>query len=117
MRTSQNREKIKNLFEKEHVLSARECHKKLPQMDLATVYRNLKQLAKLGFLKEVHINNEELHYELNSHDHQHLICDNCGNIESVVISEDKINRLLKETNFLIEELELNIHGKCKNCKD
>lgn len=116
MRTSQNREKLKKLFEKEHILSARECHRKLPDMDLATVYRNLKHLAETEFLKEVHINNEELHYELNSHDHQHLICNNCGKIESLEIPEQRLNKLLEETNFKIEDVELNIHGKCKNCK-
>lgn len=114
-RKSKNREKIMELFSKEHLLSARDCHKKLQEMDLATIYRNIKQLVEAGILKEVHINKEEIHYELNENHHQHLICNNCGKVDSIDISSTKLTNLVKTPDFEIEDVELNIIGKCKDC--
>jgi len=115
-RKSINREKIIDLFNKEHLLSAHACHKKLKDMDLATIYRNIKQLLKANVIKEVHINNSEQFYELNINSHQHLVCNNCGKIESIEIPETLIPNMLKSSTFKIENVQLNIIGKCKDCK-
>lgn len=116
LRKSKNREKLIALFKKEHLLSAHDCHKKLKGMDLATTYRNIKQLLEHGIIKEVYICNFEKFYEINNTSHQHLVCKNCGKIESIEITDTALSKLLKTENFQIEDIQLNIAGKCKNCK-
>ncbi len=118
-RSSKNREKLIALFNKEHLLSAHDCYKKLKNMDLATTYRNIKQLLEMNVIKEVNINTPEHYYELNDSNHQHLICNKCGKIFEVEISNEELIDLLntKIQTRSISNIQITITGICVNCEN
>ena len=115
IRNSKNRQRIISLFQKEHLLSAHQCYEKLKGIDLATVYRNLNQLTKLGLLKEVNIDKTENYFELASIDHQHIKCNLCGKVDAINISQEEIALLLKGLGYSTADIQLNITSKCEKC--
>lgn len=117
MRNSKKRNKIIEVFENGDLLTAKEVYERLPDLDKATIYRNLSFLTSEGFLREVNIRKGVSSYELNKDNdfHQHFICRNCEKIIPVDVNPNKIKKILpKEIEF--EEFELNLKGRCADCK-
>ncbi len=115
MKLTKNAEKILELFKQGHLFTGVELVKRLPEMDKATIYRNLEKLVSNGVLKEVNIKKGVTSYELN-HEHFHLICNNCGNIDEFDIDRAKLEELLEKSEMAIESIELNVKGFCVNCQ-
>ncbi len=92
----------------------------LPKANLTTVYRNLEMLEGLGLVKRQAFNKTNFSYELindRSH-HHHIICRNCGKVENLEnISEKFINEISKNTNFKIEDHNLEFFGLCEKCSN
>ncbi|PIY60147.1 transcriptional repressor [Candidatus Woesearchaeota archaeon CG_4_10_14_0_8_um_filter_47_5] len=94
----------------------RAVSQELPQITLATVYRNLNMLADQGEILRMEINNE-YHYDAQQGFHQHLVCTKCGKIEDLFV--DEISRCvtcnINKKNFLVETVDIIIKGRCKEC--
>lgn len=88
------------------------------QVDRVTIFRILNVLTEHGILKRLEFGEGKARYELNTKDHHHLICQNCGSIED--ISDCNIDALEKEIirkkNFLVKLHTLEFYGLCKNCQ-
>ncbi len=117
MRNSKKRNQIIEVFKNGDLLTANEVCEKLKDLDRATVYRNLSLLTSEGVLREVNIKKGVSSYELNKENdfHQHFICNNCEKILPVDISIQDIKKILPK-NVEFEEFELNLKGKCTDCK-
>jgi Fur family ferric uptake transcriptional regulator len=116
MKNSKKREKILEIFKNRDLLTANEVCEKLPEIDRATIYRNLSFFADQGILREVNVKKGISSYELNLENdfHQHFICKVCESISAVEINIKELKKILpKDLNF--EQFELNLKGKCKNC--
>ena len=50
---------------------------KAPNISLATLYRNLNQLAENGIIKKIDGLEAPSHFDHNTHEHFHFICDKC----------------------------------------
>ena len=87
-----------------------EVKKTLPRISRATVYRNLECLEKEGIIEIIPGN--PLRYENIRHNgkHAHFICNNCGKIEDIKLSEEKFLEKINGENLMI-----NITGTCKQC--
>ena len=108
-------------------LSAEEVHALLNQKDfdfgLATVYRNVELLNKLGILNKVDFGDGRARYELSNsdpqlHQHHHLICLNC---KKVIEFEDDLlddleNLIAKKSKFQIINHEVKFFGYCADCQ-
>jgi len=84
-----------------------------------TIYRELDFLVKYGFIHELQIANNIVHYELAEQDHHHhLICNTCGDIQDVILAAEQklFNELLTTNNFQVNEHSLEFFGQCKNCQ-
>jgi Fe2+ or Zn2+ uptake regulation protein len=115
-RRSENREYLLGIFQKNHLLSAKDLIEMVSKtMDRATVYRNLKTLVDSGILKEIKLDKEHVSYELTSEEHQHFKCLNCHKIIPVEIDEKAILSNLKKQNLEPVVLEMNISGYCEEC--
>lgn len=89
-----------------------------PELSLGTVYRNLSQLTKHGFISKLSIPNQSDRYDKNIKPHAHLICKDCNNIydvESETINKF-INDLSNEKDLSITNYDIVLQGTCKNCK-
>ena len=94
-------------------------HQERPDIGLATIYRTLEILAKLGLICELHAGGSCRSYTIGAPEHHHhLICSNCG--EVVDFSGYDLSplerRLSRETGFEIEDHLLEFIGRCQNCK-
>ena len=87
-------------------------------IDKATVYRILTGFKELGIVKEIHLGDKEVRFELaGGEHHHHLICEECGSIEDVSLSEDVIlKEVEKQTPFQIKRHSLEFFGICKKCQ-
>ncbi|MFP4199868.1 MAG: Fur family transcriptional regulator [Clostridia bacterium] len=105
--------------------SAEDLHQlvreQLPDVGLATIYRTLDLLERLGIIRGVNFGDGRTRYELTSelHQHHHLVCVRCGAIEEVDEDllgdvEDEISR---RTGFTIVDHDLKIYGICHECRE
>lgn len=115
MNHSLKRDKIIKVFENGALLTANEICGLLPEIDRATIYRNLKTLHSTGILREVSIKKGILSYELNIDSHQHFVCERCEKIIPVDIEMQDLKKILPK-GIEFEEFELNLKGKCIECK-
>ena len=87
--------------------------------DPATVFRMMNDFLSKGLTKQIQFQEGKTRYELsNKEDHHHLICENCGKIESV--SDNVIPHMEKEIQekqkFLVKRHSLEFFGLCKDCQ-
>lgn len=93
--------------------------KENPKISLATLYRNLNQLAEHGIIKKIDGLEPSSHYDHNTHAHYHFICDNCKKVYDISadIAPELTQRAEAETGFTILGHDVVFHGICKECTD
>ncbi len=92
-----------------------EVRKKIPNISLATVYRNLNLLVESGEINEV-LCDGQLRFDANKDEHFHFICRSCKGIfdidETRVASPDfKLPR-----GYLAENVKMEFYGLCPDCQ-
>ncbi len=89
----------------------------IPNISLGTVYRNLKYLTDHGKIEEVILDDNVTHYDGNTGDHYHCICEQCGKIIDVSVDAEKtltqLESQIKE--FKISAHKLEFYGLCQSC--
>jgi Fur family ferric uptake transcriptional regulator len=109
-------------------LSAEEVHALLIQKDfdlgLATVYRNVELLNKLGILSKIDFGDGCNRYELSSanpqlHQHHHLICLKCRRVIEFEddLLDDLENLISQKSGFKIVNHEVKFFGYCATCQN
>jgi len=88
-------------------------------ISLATLYRNLNQLAEHGIIKKIDGLESSSHYDHNTHEHYHFICDNCKKVYDISanVAPDLVKKAQEETGFTITGCDIVFHGICKNCQN
>jgi len=90
-----------------------------PGIGLASVYRTIDLLDRLGLVKRVHVGHRHRHYApaTEAHGH-HLVCNGCGRV--VEFSDCQVERLAKtlarRTRFVIEGHSIELYGRCPDCR-
>jgi Fur family transcriptional regulator, peroxide stress response regulator len=54
-----------------------------PRASRATVYNNLRVLAKAGLVREVVSEGKAARFDANLHRHHHFLCEHCGGVEDI----------------------------------
>lgn len=122
IRYSKQRENIKAGLKKYCIHpSAEELYMKLkptnPELSLATVYRNLNKLASIGEIKKIEGLSEEVHYDHNTCEHFHMICNVCGKVEDLFFEPERLKQVLSTQNeFEIISYDILVKGICKKCR-
>lgn len=96
-----------------------ELRKVFPNVSLATVYRNLKQLTEQNLILAIDAGTGSEHYDGDISLHYHFACKSCGNVYDIQTSpftglNDEISN---KTGFDVDTHSLIFFGKCKNCKN
>ena len=100
-----------------------EAKKVLPEIGIATIYRNLNQLVEIGSIKRISLGNGNDRYDGHLEEHYHLICKCCGRLQDIRPKKEKL-AMLKEAareavNLKDENMaSLNtatLEGICDNC--
>ncbi|MCF7885243.1 MAG: transcriptional repressor [Candidatus Marinimicrobia bacterium] len=59
--------------------------KKMPTISKTTVYNTVHTFLENGLINELTITGQESRYDINTHNHHHFLCRNCGKIYDVDI--------------------------------
>ena len=87
----------------------------VPTLGLATVYRNVKILAREGWLCEVELPGGGLRYELaDQPHHHHFLCGSCDQAFDFDRCPDEVEGLAPE-GFEVDRHEMILFGRCAAC--
>lgn len=86
--------------------------KKFPTIALATLYRNLSDMASRHILSEVKIPRSKNVFEIRKPEHIHLVCEKCGKIEDL---DQNVQDLFANVPYKITKVDVHISGICSNC--
>lgn len=92
-----------------------------PKIGLATVYRTLSLLESMGLIRQSHLPGSSMKYETVSeddgHEHHHLLCETCGEIQDIEddLLEDLERLLKKKAGFSVTNHRVVFFGQCVDC--
>jgi Fur family ferric uptake transcriptional regulator len=122
--TSARRLVVEALCSADRPLSAEElaagADGRVPESDLASVYRNLELLEKLGLVRHVHLGHGPGLYEFStSAPREYLICEQCGDLQAVPAAELDHVRAAVERAFGVEPrfTHFPLVGLCRACRE
>ena len=102
--------------------TAEEVHrlarKKMPNLSLATVYRNLHLLAEEGKIREVQFQGDIIRYDGMLDAHEHFYCTSCGSVQDLTakLPAATLSALSGRLGVTIERYALDYYGLCTKCK-
>ncbi len=107
------------LFDHSMPLSVAQIMNSVPA-NKTTIYREMDFLKSQGIIQEIDFGDGKKRYEIisDSH-HHHVVCNNCGTIEDVVLEDDiaKEEKIIARlTNFQVQNHSLEFFGLCPNCQ-
>jgi len=90
--------------------------RKLPNISLGTVYRNLQKLVALKKLQVLMLGRSQ-HFDPLVQRHQHFICEVCDRVFDVLVESQREIRPAKlpEEGFTVTSHQLAFYGTCKGC--
>lgn len=99
-----------------------ELKNKMPEIGIATIYRNLQSLYQDGEITKIKTKDGTDRYDGNIKQHIHFECVKCGKVSDILLEDDKINKLGNDMKMLAkkigahqENFSIIINGVCKNC--
>ncbi|MCJ7534581.1 MAG: transcriptional repressor [Anaerolineales bacterium] len=89
----------------------------IPGMTEATVYRTLSFLGEQGLVLVAHLGKGQLVYEYAEHDHHHLICSQCGDMQEIDHQQlkDLYEQFTQKTGYQIHSIHTTFFGHCPDC--
>lgn len=115
IKLTRKRQQILDVLKAQHgTLSANDIHKKLPTIDLVTIYRNLDLFVKENLVKQFHLGSNEAVYEYQDEPHHHAVCTECERVIHFKAPDEKIKKLLGIEDFKVDEIEVTVKGRCRH---
>ncbi len=122
MNFSRQRESILNYLKNttEHPTAEKiyaDLKEDMPNLSLATVYRNCKKLVEAGEIVQLDTDGKTAHFDADISDHQHFVCTTCGKVHDMFfkLPESLIDAHAPD-GFTTEKYRLFFYGACKECK-
>jgi Fur family transcriptional regulator, ferric uptake regulator len=88
-----------------------------PEVHMATIYRNLETLERLGVVEHTHLGHGPAVYHLADSLHQHLVCEGCGRV--VEVPADLLRPVEDEVRasygFVMRPGHFAVVGRCATC--
>jgi len=97
--------------------------KRLPQISMGTVYRNLDTLASLGYIRKMEPDHTQMRFDGNTREHYHTTCMNCDRVDDMHIEPmdetlENLEKVLgKLTKYGIFGHRLEFIGLCPECSE
>ena len=87
----------------------------MPSISRATVYNNLKEMAKEGIIRKISGDDGPDRYDNSFIPHAHLLCTFCGGVSDIDIPG--IKQILDESiGTEAESFEIKVRGCCESCR-
>lgn len=122
MRQTRQRDAIEQAFhEANRPLGPEEVHaralEEVPQLGIATVYRNINRLLEEGWLRAVKLPGAPDRYEVAGKDHHHHFhCKSCDGVYEVETCPGGFQGMAPE-GFQVENHDMMLYGLCAACAD
>ncbi len=93
--------------------------KEIPNISLATVYRNLNQLAEAGIIRRIESLDGAVHFDHDTHKHYHFICIKCNKVYDIPydVAPDLEQQVLEKTGLEVTEHDIAFKGVCPHCQN
>ncbi len=96
-----------------------------PAMSLATVYKTVDVLKKVGLIQELNVGDGGLRYDADIKPHSHAYCKICGRLEDLehvsfldeLNNDYLLNKIKEETGFEVFSSQLYFYGICPQCRE
>jgi Fur family transcriptional regulator, ferric uptake regulator len=110
------RQEILKLLDRDHLLTVPTLVEKLKKqhsdLNKTTVYRALEFLLEEGIVCRHNVSGNELSFELRDHHHDHLVCTNCGQLQTV---DCLVHPPRQVGGFVVDHHHLTLYGLCEKC--
>ncbi|MCF0121177.1 MAG: transcriptional repressor [Oscillospiraceae bacterium] len=96
-----------------------ELRQSMPDLSLATIYRNLALFRSEGCARGVCFVNGEERFDADVSDHPHLVCEHCGRVvdlDSELVSLDTA-AVEESCGASVTSADIVFYGKCADCKN
>ena len=100
-----------------------ELKEELPEIGMATVYRNLGELCEEGVVRKIKAKIGPDRFDGIAQPHIHFECTVCGKIENAMpynnefeALDDEMKMIEKKVKGKIEKVNLSFEGICNSCK-
>jgi Fur family ferric uptake transcriptional regulator len=92
--------------------------KRMPQVSLATVYRNLEKLTQAGMVQTVELAGCPRRYDGRVGEHVHVRCVDCGRVEDISggVLDLAAERVGRRRGYKILDHHLEFTGRCPECE-
>lgn len=89
----------------------------IPNISLATVYRNLNQLAAAGTILRLTTNGKTDHFDACVEPHYHFCCKNCQAVKDIDMEPfvELTQKAEEVSDFKIDEVTIIFSGLCDDC--
>jgi len=88
---------------------------RIPDLSLATVYRNLSLLSDMGLITTLETLDKSIHYDGNTDPHSHFICERCSKIIDLGV-ERGLPEDISELGLLVRHKKIIYYGLCPDCQ-
>ena len=88
-----------------------------PEVHMATIYRNLEALERLGVVEHTHLGHGPAVYHLADALHQHLVCELCGRVVEVpsTLLRGVEEEVRATYGFVMRPGHFAVVGRCARC--
>lgn len=94
---------------------ARRVTERMPGVSLSTVYKTLHEFASIGLVRELGMPGA-MRFDADPSAHAHLVCDDCGTVVDVPLSQEtRIALLDAASGARLDSVEITLRGACRSC--
>ena len=93
-----------------------EASEQMPGISLRTVYQTLTDLTAMGELRHVTFDGGPGHFDPNTRDHHHAVCDTCGSITDVYVQGAQQLAVDGLDGFSAASTSIVFNGTCQMCR-
>ena len=91
----------------------------IPDISLATVYRNLSLFKEQGLIRSLGTVNGVERFDGNTEPHVHFICTQCGGVQAlpeISVPEELNSAVARSSGGRVENCQLSFTGICGECR-
>jgi len=93
-----------------------EARKKIPEISLGTVYRNLQVLCRDGKILELNYGKGQSRFDGNPAPHYHFVCERCGKVYDFAANGPRVDQAIVDAApGQVDTYRFECYGICNDC--
>jgi len=93
------------------------ARKKIPNISLGTVYRNLEQLSEQGKIRKLELAGSQMRFDGRAYSHHHVSCVRCSRVDDVISVRGNPGSIDVEAGgYQVLGHRIEFYGVCPSCQ-